>query len=61
MAAYETAVTRCSTPWAPWHVIPANHHWYRDALVAGILLRALEGLKLAYPKLAVPKSSVRID
>ena len=61
IAAYEMAVTRCSTAWAPWHVIPANHHWYRDALVAGILLRALEGLKLAYPKLAVPKSSVRID
>lgn len=61
MAAYETAVTRCSTPWAPWHVIPANHNWYRDALVAGILLQALEGLDLAYPKLAVPKRSVRID
>ena len=26
--AYEDALTRCSTSWAPWYVIPANKKWY---------------------------------
>jgi PPK2 family polyphosphate:nucleotide phosphotransferase len=27
MAAYDDALTATSTPWAPWHVIPADHKW----------------------------------
>src|SRR5262249_45495566 len=29
-AAYEDAINRCSTDFAPWHVVPADHKWYRD-------------------------------
>src|SRR5438445_11106245 len=25
--AYEEALTRCSTKWAPWYVVPADHKW----------------------------------
>jgi PPK2 family polyphosphate:nucleotide phosphotransferase len=39
--AYEKAIGRCSTDWAPWHVIPANHKWYRNYLVAKILVERL--------------------
>ena len=28
MEAYEDAVNKCSTPWAPWYVIPADRKWY---------------------------------
>ncbi|HOA38582.1 MAG TPA: polyphosphate kinase 2 family protein, partial [Flavihumibacter sp.] len=28
-AAYETILERCSTPWAPWHVVPSDRKWYR--------------------------------
>src|SRR6185295_18683801 len=28
--AFEDALRRCSTPWAPWYVIPANRKWFRD-------------------------------
>ena len=51
MAAYEDAVNECSTAWAPWHVIPANVKWARDAMVARALLEALESLPLRWPKL----------
>jgi PPK2 family polyphosphate:nucleotide phosphotransferase len=50
MDAYEIALRRCSTRWAPWHVIPADRHWYRNAVVARIVRRTLEGMDLAYPK-----------
>jgi PPK2 family polyphosphate:nucleotide phosphotransferase len=49
MSAYELALTRCSTPWAPWYVIPADHNWYRNALVARIVRTSLEELKPKYP------------
>src|SRR6185312_117822 len=50
MEAYEIVLRRCSTPWAPWYVIPANRNWYRNAVIARILCRTLEGMDLKYPK-----------
>lgn len=48
-AAYETALQRCSTPVAPWHVIPADSRSRRDALAARLIRGALEDMKPAYP------------
>jgi PPK2 family polyphosphate:nucleotide phosphotransferase len=47
--AYEEALTRCSTPWAPWWIIPADHKWFRDLAVARILVETLEELGPRYP------------
>ncbi len=33
-AAYEDALGRCGTKWAPWHIVPADHKWYRNYVVA---------------------------
>lgn len=49
MAAYEEAMTRCNTPHAPWHVVPANRKWYRNLAVSRIVRRTLEGLNPTYP------------
>jgi polyphosphate kinase 2 (PPK2 family) len=49
MAAYEEALTRCNTPWAPWYVIPANHKWYRNLAISRIVLDTMEGLDLRFP------------
>jgi PPK2 family polyphosphate:nucleotide phosphotransferase len=40
--AYEDLLERCSTPYAPWHVVPANHKWFRNLAVAASLVDALE-------------------
>lgn len=48
--AYEDALERTSTKWAPWHIIPADHKWYRNLVVATILTDTLRGLKMKYPK-----------
>lgn len=47
--AYSDAITRCNTEHAPWHVVPANHKWYRDVLIARALVEKLESLDLHYP------------
>jgi PPK2 family polyphosphate:nucleotide phosphotransferase len=33
-AAYEDALGRCSTEYAPWYIVPANRKWFRDLAVA---------------------------
>lgn len=49
MAAYETAISRCSTEHAPWHIIPADRNWVRNAAIARITREALEELNPQYP------------
>jgi PPK2 family polyphosphate:nucleotide phosphotransferase len=49
VAAFEEALTRCSTDWAPWYVIPANRKWFRNLAVAEILAAELERLNPQYP------------
>lgn len=49
-AAYRDALRRCSTPWAPWYFVPADDKKVRNWLIAGQIVKTLEGLKLRYPK-----------
>lgn len=51
-AAYGTLLHRCSTPWAPWHVIPADRKWARNAAIARIVRATLEEMDPQYPKAA---------
>jgi PPK2 family polyphosphate:nucleotide phosphotransferase len=41
-AAYEAALTKCSTRAAPWTIVPADHKWYRDLAVAQRLVDTME-------------------
>ena len=49
MAAYETAVQRCSTDHAPWYVIPADSRTRRNAMIARLVRGALEDMDLSWP------------
>lgn len=49
MCAYEEMLSKTSTEWAPWYIIPANRKWYRDLVIAQILVDTLEGLKMSFP------------
>ena len=49
IAAYAEALRRCSTTWAPWYVVPANHKWFRNLAVAEILADTLDDLNPQYP------------
>jgi PPK2 family polyphosphate:nucleotide phosphotransferase len=58
--AYQDALTRCSTKAAPWHVIPADRKWYRDWVVATILVDVLEKMDPMFPEPAPGLSQVKI-
>jgi PPK2 family polyphosphate:nucleotide phosphotransferase len=49
MTAYEAAIVHTSTQDAPWFVVPADRKWYRNLVVARIIIEALESMELAYP------------
>ena len=59
--AYEEALTRCSTKLAPWHIVPANHKWYRNLVVAQTVVQALRDLDMKYPEPTVDLSKIVID
>ncbi|MFJ7291330.1 PPK2 family polyphosphate kinase [Streptomyces collinus] len=48
--AYEIALERCGTSYAPWYLIPADHKWYRNWAVGTLLLEHFEELDPRYPK-----------
>ncbi|HXQ92152.1 MAG TPA: PPK2 family polyphosphate kinase [Nitrososphaerales archaeon] len=51
MNAYEAILNKTSLEKSPWYVIPSNHKWFRDLLVATILVETLESFRMKYPKL----------
>ena len=61
ISAYETALQRCSTKWAPWFIVPADRKWYRDAVVARIVRATLEVMGLTYQPEMPGLDKVRID
>ncbi|MBO0721238.1 MAG: polyphosphate kinase 2 family protein [Blastocatellia bacterium] len=40
--AYEDAINRCSTTYAPWYIVPANKKWFRNLAVAEVIVNALK-------------------
>jgi PPK2 family polyphosphate:nucleotide phosphotransferase len=52
MTAYDDALSATSTPWAPWYVIPADHKWLTQALVAAVLVDTIRALDLRWPEVS---------
>lgn len=50
MEAYEDVLSRTSTDYAPWYIVPANRKWYRDLVISSVLVETLENLKMKYPE-----------
>jgi PPK2 family polyphosphate:nucleotide phosphotransferase len=48
--AYEDALERCGTEWAPWYLVPADRRKARDLLVAQAVVETLEALNPQFPR-----------
>jgi PPK2 family polyphosphate:nucleotide phosphotransferase len=48
--AYEEALSRCSTPHAPWHIVAADKKWYRNYVVGQAIVEQLEPLAKGWRK-----------
>jgi PPK2 family polyphosphate:nucleotide phosphotransferase len=54
-AAFNVLLTRCSTPVAPWYIVPADDKPFRDWAVSRILLETLRAMN---PRIPMPKLNV---
>jgi PPK2 family polyphosphate:nucleotide phosphotransferase len=55
MHAFEEAIRATASKHAPWFVVPADNKWFTRLVVAAAIVRAVEELDLAYPKVSVEK------
>jgi PPK2 family polyphosphate:nucleotide phosphotransferase len=49
-AAFEAMLSLTSTHEAPWYVVPADRKWYRNLVVATVMVETLERLAMSYPE-----------
>ncbi len=47
--AYEDVLSKTSTEWAPWYIVPANRKWLRNLVVSQIIVETLEKLDMQWP------------
>ena len=57
--AFEAALSRCSTPHAPWFVIPSNHKWFRNLAVSRIMVEALKSMNPKFPAPSVDMAEIK--
>jgi hypothetical protein len=55
MHAFEEAIRATASKHAPWFVVPADNKWFTRLVVAAAIVRAVEELDLAYPKVSAKK------
>jgi PPK2 family polyphosphate:nucleotide phosphotransferase len=60
MKAFKDVFEECSSPEAPWYVVPANNKWHRDVVVAQIIIETLQSMKLNYPAPDYDPSTINI-
>ncbi len=59
--AYEDVLSKTSTDWAPWYIVPANKKWYRNIVVGKLLTDTLRKLDMKYPVSEEDLSNVVIE
>lgn len=61
MRAYEEVLSRTSTEWAPWRVVPSDVKWYRNLVIARVIVGVLEEFKMAWPQPKEDLSKIVIE
>jgi PPK2 family polyphosphate:nucleotide phosphotransferase len=57
--AFEAALSKCSTEYAPWFVIPSNHKWFRNLAISQIISDALTSLNMKFPEPSVDINEIK--
>jgi PPK2 family polyphosphate:nucleotide phosphotransferase len=60
-AAYEEAISKCSTKHCPWFVIPSNKKWFRNLAVSHVIVEALEEMDPKFPPPTVDISKLKLS
>ncbi len=48
--AYDDALTKCNTEYAPWHIVPSDRKWLRNLLISQIVREKLEEMNPQFPE-----------
>ena len=59
--AYDDALGATSTDIAPWYVIPADSKTHRNVMVAELMVRTLQDLKLEYPPAKESLKGIKVE
>jgi PPK2 family polyphosphate:nucleotide phosphotransferase len=59
--AYEDVLSKCSTECAPWYIVPADHKWYRNLVVARAIVKTLADMAPKIPRPKIDVSKVELD
>ncbi|MDR5832607.1 PPK2 family polyphosphate kinase [Caballeronia sp. LZ034LL] len=59
--AYAAALGATSTEEAPWYIIPADSKTHRNLMVAELLLRTMQGMKLEFPAAKESLKGVKVE
>lgn len=59
--AFEDMLNKTSTDYAPWYIVPANRKWYRNLVVASVIVDTLKSLKMEYPPAEDDLSNIVIE
>jgi len=59
-SAFDDALSQCSTDWAPWNIVPANHKWARDIAIAERVNEVLEEMNPQFPDISFDPKQVVI-
>ena len=57
MQAYEQCLSATSSKTAPWHVVPADDKYNARLIISRVVIEALQGLKMSYPKVTDARRS----
>lgn len=58
--AYQDALMKTSTPYAPWYVIPANRKWFRNLAISQIIANTLKDMGLELPPTRVDIDDIKL-
>jgi PPK2 family polyphosphate:nucleotide phosphotransferase len=47
--AFEDMLEKCATKDCPWYIVPADQNWYRDLVVATVIVETLKQMNPQYP------------
>src|SRR3954451_9550373 len=61
LGAFEDAICATSTAWAPWYVVPADHWWITQAIVAQVLVDTLGALDLRWPEVSPEEHAANLE
>lgn len=59
--AFEAMLSRTSTAWAPWFVVPADRKWHRNLVVSETVVATLRSLDMSYPEAEPGLDEITID